>query len=114
MGFFALFPSAPPFGFASVFQLSAFQLLAVASFSTLSSFFFRLPSLFAFALPYGSGFFPFGLSSGLLGYFPFSSLPLSLSVPLPFGFRFFRIFSNPENDTDETLTTSGVSFETFC
>ena len=25
----------------------------------------------------------------------------------------FQEFSNPENDTDETLTTSGGSFETF-
>ena len=87
LGFFALLPSVPlSLSVPLLFRLSSFRP------STLSSF------------------FPAGLS----GYFPFPSLPLPLSVLLLFGFRFFRIFSNPENDTDETLTTSGVSRGDFC
>ena len=61
------------------------------------------PSLHSFELPSGR----------FSGLFPFPSLPLVLSNLLPFGFRFFRIFSNPENDTDETLTTSGALSRCF-
>ena len=77
------FLSFPPFGF-----------LPRLSFSTLSSFFF-LPSAFhSFELLHGSGFFPFGLSPGLLGFclltltfFP-SAFPFGLASVPAFRFRF--------------------------
>ena len=119
-------PVVFPFGLSSGwclgFTLSPSSFRFPFRFRFRSGFFlfraFCLPSLRSFELP--SGWFS--------GYFPPLSFPLPLSVPLLFQllsfpsarsfelasvpvFRvFFRIFSNPENDTDETLTTSGCAF----
>ena len=142
-------------------QLSAFASCCGFLFPLFRASFFCLPSLFPFGLPYGPGFFPFGLSRRSFGLCPplfpfsfrsafrlrfrfwlsasascpglllfrafcpaffsvlsnfFSGLPSFHSFKLPYGLGFrvlFRIFSNPENDTDETLTTSGVSHGDF-
>ena len=104
-----LFPSAFPFGSASVpaffpFGLSAFRPSTLSSFfpAGLSGFF---PSAFFSASPFGSASLP-------ASFLPFRSL---FRTRFRSGFSgFFRIFSNPENDTDETLTTSGVSRGDFC
>ena len=64
-------------------QLSAFASCCGFLFPLFRASFFCLPSLFPFGLPYGSGFFPFGLSRRSFGLCP----PYSLfPSALPFGF----------------------------
>ena len=64
-------------------QLSAFASCCGFLFPLFRASFFCLPSLFPFGLPYGSGFFPFGLSCRSFGLCP----PYSLfPSALPFGF----------------------------
>ena len=115
-------PSVSPL-FRASFRLFSVPLSVLSNFLRSGSSFLPLPLsvLLPSRLPSLSGSPPsvsllFRASFRLV----FRAIFRSPLFRFPFRFRFrlvsgfFRIFSNPENDTDETLTTSGVSHGDFC